>query len=116
MIYKIYTVKDDKLLIEKALVARTFFQRFLGLIPRKGIASDEALIFYNAVSIHMFFMRFPIDVVFLDPEDKIIKIVTGLKPWRLANCFPAKVTIEMRAGKAEESGLVVGDKLNFARY
>ena len=113
MIYKIYTAKDGNLLIEKALVARTFFQRFLGLIPRKNIAGDEALIFYNAGSIHMFFMRFPIDVIFLDRENKIIKIVTNLKPWQLANCFSAKVTVEMSAGKAEQFCLAVGDKLDF---
>ncbi|MBN3040972.1 MAG: DUF192 domain-containing protein, partial [Candidatus Omnitrophica bacterium] len=80
-----YTIKKkgtDQAVVANASVADNFILRLLGLMFRESIDPDEGLIFYNAPSIHMFCMRFPIDVVFLDKNHKIIKISHSLKPWR----------------------------------
>jgi uncharacterized membrane protein (UPF0127 family) len=62
-------------------VAKTFFNRFLGFMFKKN--ANYALLFKNCRSVHTFFIRFNIDVVFLDKENKVIKIVKNLKPFRI---------------------------------
>lgn len=65
---------------------------------------------------HMFFMRFPIDVVFLDREDSVIRINHGLKPWRVSSMvFGARKALEVAAGTAKSSTTQVGDRIQFDR-
>ena len=61
----------------------------------------------------MFFMRFPIDVVYLDRDDRVRKIVAGLKPWRLSWCPRARSVIEAPAGWARQVGLERGAQVVF---
>jgi uncharacterized membrane protein (UPF0127 family) len=75
--------------------------------------SEEALIFYSAESIHMFFMKFPIDVVFLDKNMRVIKIRPVLKPWCMTACLASSITIELPSHKASETNTTVGDILEF---
>ena len=63
--------------------AKTFFQRARGLIGRKSLAADEGLLIPHCNCIHTLFMRFPIDATFFDRKDEIVKVVRGIKPWRL---------------------------------
>lgn len=67
----------------KAKVARTFFERTKGLIGTKDLAPGEGLLIERCNAIHTFFMSFPIDAVFLDSHDKVVKTVRGIRPWRL---------------------------------
>ena len=67
----------------RAKVARTFFQRAKGLIGTRYLERGEGLLILRCNSIHTFFMSFPIDAVFLDRNDKIVKIVRNIRPWRL---------------------------------
>ncbi|MBU2102739.1 MAG: DUF192 domain-containing protein [Candidatus Omnitrophica bacterium] len=99
------------ILAARASIASTFLDRFLGLIPRKELAPDEALIFYHAPSIHMFFMRFSIDVIFLDKKMRVLKIYRRLMPWKMAHCFGSTITIELPAGKSIAIPTEVGDSL-----
>jgi uncharacterized membrane protein (UPF0127 family) len=59
----------------------------------------------------MFFMRFPIDVVFLDRDWKVVRVVHALKPWRVAGARRAVAALELPAGAAARAGLVEGDVL-----
>jgi uncharacterized membrane protein (UPF0127 family) len=62
----------------------------------------------------MFFMRFPIDAIFLDGANRIIKIYAGIKPWRLSSIhFASCSVLEVSAGTAGRTGLQVGDRLSF---
>lgn len=63
--------------------AKTFFQRARGLIGRKSLAADEGLLIPHCNCIHTLFMRFPIDATFFDRKGEIVKVVRGIKPWRL---------------------------------
>ena len=64
-------------------VANTMFRRAVGLLFSKKL-TQGALILYPCKSIHMFFMRFPIDVVFLNKEKVIVQCIEHLKPWKVS--------------------------------
>lgn len=94
-------------------IADTFFKRFLGLSFRKNLQPRHALWLMPCNSVHMCFMRFSIDVIYLDADNRIKKIVTNLKPWiGLSICIGAKSVLEMSAGEAEKLNLKVGQKID----
>jgi uncharacterized membrane protein (UPF0127 family) len=100
---------DGTVVCAKCVLAETFWLKFRGLMGRSSLPPDEGMLFRPAGSIHMFFMRFPIDVVFCDRDLRVVKVVRGLKPWRTAAARRAKVTIELAVGAA--AGLEPGDPL-----
>ena len=115
----IYTIKNREthvVISRNAQLVDSFSGRFMGLMFRPDIHEDEALIFYNAPSIHMFFMRFPIDVLFLDSNKRIIRICDMLRPWKAVYCPPAHITIELPAQRAAEKSLKVGDNLELVPH
>lgn len=94
------------------LIAGTFLTRFAGLMFRKKLPAATGLFLAPCNSVHMCFMRFAIDVVYLDKEYNIIKIVKGLKPWfGLSMCPKAWAVLELTVGEAERCGCEVGRKL-----
>ena len=102
--------KDNGTLVcARCAIADNPWTRFLGLQGRKSLALDEGMLFRPAGSIHMFFMRFPIDAVFCDRELVVLHVERGLQPWRTAGKRGAKVVIELRAGAA--AGLEPGEQL-----
>ncbi len=109
MVRTLRRADDGTVVCAKCELAETFWPKFRGLMGRASLPADEGMLFRPAGSIHMFFMRFPIDVVFCDRELRVVKVVRGLKPWRTAAARRAKVTIELAAGAA--AGLEPGDQL-----
>jgi len=98
-----------KLKIEKA---DTFWKRLIGLIGRKNLAPCTGMLIAPCHSIHMLFMRFSIDAVFIDKDFRIKKIVPNIKPWcGLAFCFDAWAVIELNAGEAFRLKLAIGQTL-----
>ena len=96
----------------KMMIADSFFLRLCGLMFRKRLPSETGLLLVPCNSVHMCFMRFAIDVVYLDKDFNIIKIVNNLRPWiGLSMCSQAWATLEMTEGEAERFGLTVGQKL-----
>jgi hypothetical protein len=83
-----------------------------GLMGRAALAPNEGMFFKPTGSIHMFFMRFPIDAVFLDRELVVLDVVRGLKPWRTASRRGAKVVVELAEGAA--TNIQPGDRLSLA--
>jgi uncharacterized protein len=100
---------DGTIVCAKCELAESFWTKLRGLMGRASLPADEGMLFRPNGSIHMFFMRFPIDVVFCDRDLRIVKVVRGLRPWRMSAARGAKVTIELAAGAA--SGLEPGDRL-----
>jgi len=90
-------------------IADTPLKRMRGLLGRSGLGEGEGMLFRPAGSIHMMFMRFPIDAVFCDRELVVLGIDRDLKPWKTAKRRGAKVVVELAAGAAE--GLQPGDRL-----
>ena len=66
----------------RAKVAHTFAERTRGLIGTKSLAHGEGLLIEKCNAIHTLFMSFPIDAYFLDAEDRVVKTVRGIRPWR----------------------------------
>jgi uncharacterized membrane protein (UPF0127 family) len=82
-----------------------------GLLGRRALPSDEGLLLRPAGSIHTFFMRFPIDAVFLDGEGRVVRVVHSIRPWRAASARGARAVLELRAGECDRRRLQVGDVL-----
>jgi uncharacterized membrane protein (UPF0127 family) len=88
--------------------------RLRGLLGREGLDAGEGLLLRPASSVHTFFMRFPIDVVFLDRSLVVLGIHDTIDPWRTASQRGAKVVLELPAGESSRRGLAVGDQLTLA--
>jgi len=70
------------------------------------------LLLRPAGSIHMFFMRFAIDAVFLSRDGEVLKVAPNVRPWRTAGARGAKVVIELPAGEADRRGIRAGVRLD----
>ncbi len=96
----------------KIEIANTFLTRLAGLMFQKELPRATGLLLAPCNSVHMCFMRFAIDVIYLDKDYKILKIVKKLRPWTgLSMCTKAWAALEMNAGEADRYGLVVGKTL-----
>lgn len=90
----------NKLLSKDILVADTMMSRMVGLMFKKSLVGADGLLINPCNSIHTFFMRYSLDIVFLSKDDKIIKIIRNIKPWRMTWIyFKARKTLELPAGK-----------------
>jgi uncharacterized membrane protein (UPF0127 family) len=96
---------------ERCTFATTPLARMRGLLGRAGLASEEGMLLRPAGSVHTAFMRFPIDVVFLDRDLTVTRVVPELPPFRAVRGRGARSTLELRAGEAERRGLAPGDEL-----
>ncbi len=92
--------------------AEGMWASFKGLMFAKGLAAGHGLLFRPARGIHTQFMRFPIDLIFLDHANRVTKIREAMPPWRLDFSAAAGV-IEANAGAARGSDTRVGDVLRF---
>jgi uncharacterized membrane protein (UPF0127 family) len=103
--------EDGSIVCERCVQADTALARMRGLLGRRELPSGEGILLKPASSVHMAFMRFPIDAVFLDRDLRVVKIASDLKPWRAAGSRRAKAVLEIPAGEAGRRGLSVGDRL-----
>jgi uncharacterized protein len=102
---------DGTVVCERCLLAETPFARLRGLLGRSGLSSGEGLLLRPAGSVHTAFMKFTIDVVFLDRDLRVVKVVPELVPWRTAGCRGARAVLELPAGEASRRGLREGVSL-----
>jgi len=103
--------KGNICLSDTVFVPKTFWQRTKGLLGKNKINDKQFYCFFNCSSVHMFGMKFSIDLVYLNHQYEIVKLVHSLKPWRVSVCFKAAHVIEMKDGIIEFYGLVIGEKL-----
>jgi len=82
-----------------------------GLLGRTSLADDAVMIIAPCNAVHMFFMKFSIDVVFTDGEGRVLKICARLRPWRIAVATRAFCALEFAAGAMTKTGTSVGDRL-----
>jgi uncharacterized membrane protein (UPF0127 family) len=102
---------DGTVVCEHCLLAETVFARLRGLLGRSSLSPGEGMLLRPAASVHTAFMRFPIDVVFLDREDRVVKVAAELRPWRAASCRGSRTVLELPAGEAVRQGLRPGVSL-----
>jgi uncharacterized membrane protein (UPF0127 family) len=94
--------------------ARTSATRRKGLLGRDGLLSGEGLWIAPCESVHTFFMRFAIDLVYLDRKRQVKKVRSEVGPWKLSACWSAHSILELPAGTIVATGTERGDSLEFA--
>ena len=99
-------------LAEAADVADTSAKRRTGLLKHTALHPGEGLWIKPCESVHTFFMKFPIDLVYLDKRLKVRKVRHAVPAWRLSACFSAHSVLELPAGTVEQTRTVVGDTLD----
>lgn len=103
--------RDDSVICERCVLAASSWKRLRGLLFRASLPSGEGLLIEPAFSIHMFFMRFPVDAVFLDRDLRVVGVRSGLRPWRVATVRGARSVLELSAGEVARRGVTVGERL-----
>jgi len=100
---------DGPVICSRCEIADSPLRRMRGLLGRDSLESDQGMLFRPAGSIHTFFMRFSIDVVFCDRELRVLGVERALRPWRMAGRRGAKVVVELSPGAA--GAVETGDRL-----
>jgi uncharacterized membrane protein (UPF0127 family) len=101
----------ETVLAEDVRVAESMWDRFWGLMGRKGLPQQSGLLIRPCSSVHTAFMRFPIDVIFLDRSLKVVKVAPAMRPFRVAMAGGAQCVLELNAGVAELARVQAGDQL-----
>ncbi len=106
-----YVYKEGKVVYNKVSRAVSFYRRFKGLMWKKSLESGEGLWIARCSQVHMFNMRFPLDIIYLDKHFQVLKIDT-LRPWQVgAYVKGAKSVLEVTDGSAAANGIIPGDYL-----
>ncbi|HYE72870.1 MAG TPA: DUF192 domain-containing protein [Blastocatellia bacterium] len=114
--FKFYHHSTGECVAERVMLANTALKRLRGLIGKSGLESGEALWLRPSSGVHTFGMRFAIDVIFLDRELRIVKLIENMRPFRLAMPHLKAVSVlEMKAHSIARIGLRVGDQLKLVR-
>ena len=104
------------MLADRAEIADTSAKRRTGLLKHTKLEPGEGLWIAPCEGVHTFFMKFPIDVLFLTRQKKVLKVRHRMAAWKLAMSFRAHSVLELPAGTAQATGTSVGDQLNFDKY
>lgn len=104
------------MLADRAEIADTSAKRRTGLLKHTKLEPGEGLWIAPCEGVHTFFMKFPIDVLFLSKQKKVLKVRHRMAAWKLAMSFRAHSVLELPAGTAQATGTSVGDQLNFDKY
>lgn len=107
--------KDSGHLVARELqVAATLWSRARGLLGRSGLRQGEGLLIAPCLGVHTFFMKFPIDLIFLDRENRVLFTVERLAPQRATGLIRGSASVlELPAGTVEGSETSTGDRIEF---
>ena len=111
---KVRNLTRQTVLADTVKVADQAATRRKGLLGRTYLPVGEALWIVPCESVHTFFMRFSIDLVYLDRSSKVRKVRTNVPPWRISMCFLAHSVIELAVGSVQASQTSQGDQLEFS--
>lgn len=112
---KVFNRTRNTLLGDRIGSAAESATRRTGLLKRAGLEPGEGLWIAPCEAVHCFFMKFTIDVLFLDRKKRVVKLAPALKPWRIAACLRAHSVLELPEGLIAATGTTVGDELDFVR-
>jgi hypothetical protein len=113
---RVINVTRNALLAERADLADSFLARVRGLLGRSTLATGEGLVVRPCNAVHTLGMAFPIDVVHLDVDSRVLRIVANLRPWRLGSVVRgSRVVVELPAGTVTAAGTRPGDVIELGR-
>jgi uncharacterized membrane protein (UPF0127 family) len=113
---RIRNVTRDTMLASAAEIADTSRKRRVGLLKRDSLAPGEGLLITPCEGIHTFGMKFPIDVVFIAGDKRVLKVCPAMVRRRIAICLRAHSVLELPAGTAGQTGTAPGDQLQLEKY
>ena len=109
-------INEEKLLFTCTYKPGMWF-RLKGLLGRKELLEGEGIYLKPCNAIHMFFMKFPIDAIFLDAQNTIVHLEKEMQPWRISSFIPAaRSVLEVSSGSASKCELKVGDELQLRLF
>mgnify|MGYP000891545934 CR=1 FL=1 len=110
---KIVNSNNFKMVGDKIKVADSFVKRFKGLMLSNELKDGEGMLIKPCNSIHMMFMKYAIDAIFLDSENRVKAIYENLKPWTGITKIHSDVksVLELKSGSAKQSGISTGNIL-----
>jgi uncharacterized membrane protein (UPF0127 family) len=109
---RVLNVAKGTVVAEDVRIADGIWSRFWGLMGRKGLPDGGGLLLRPSTSIHTAFMRFAIDVVFVDRAMRVVRVVSNMRPFRAAIAFRgAHSALELNAGAAGKAAIEPGDQL-----
>jgi uncharacterized protein len=108
---KVRNETRQTVLAEAADVANTSAKRRTGLLKHERLEPGEGLLIAPCSAVHTFFMKFPIDLVYIDRKRKVRKVRSAVPAWRMSACLTAHSIIELPAGTVERTRTVAGDQL-----
>lgn len=115
-IYKAVFEDSGKVLAERVTIADTPASRAKGLLGKSGLQAGEGLLITSCGSIHTFFMKFPIDVLFLAKDGMVIKAAHRLRPWRLCGCwFGCHVVLELAQGVLPDDAALIKKRIKMVK-
>jgi uncharacterized membrane protein (UPF0127 family) len=110
--YRVTNVTREAVLADASDKVDTPVRRGIGLIGKKGLPPGGGLIIQPCNSVVSFFMRFPIDVVFLDKDGMVCHVIRSMVPWRTSKIVKqSKMVVELPAGTVEKTGTDLGDRV-----
>ncbi|WP_010244877.1 DUF192 domain-containing protein [Acetivibrio cellulolyticus] len=105
-------VTKSSILSDDLSVANTFFKRFMGLMFKQELPHGKGLHIVPCNSIHMCFMNFPLDIIFLSKDMEIISIIEGIKPWKVSPIISKSYSVlELPFGTIAQTNSSIGDEL-----
>ncbi|MBI5788658.1 MAG: DUF192 domain-containing protein [Candidatus Schekmanbacteria bacterium] len=108
-----HNTETERVIANQVFVADTFIKRLCGLLNQKRLHSNQGMLLTPCRAVHTCFLFYPIDLVFLDNENRVVEMVKALKPFRMAGCKQAVSVLELPAGSVAISGIKPGERLSF---
>ena len=107
------TIEDTagRVVCDRCTVADRPLARLRGLLGRRELPAGEGLLLRPTPSIHTWFMRFPIDAVFLTKELEVVAVCREMPAWRMAARRGARAVLELSSGEARRRGITAGSRL-----
>ena len=111
---KILNISKKTILAENCSTADTFFTRFKGLMGVNRLPAGSSLHIVPCNSIHMLFMKIPLDIVFLDRSNAVVHLIESIQPWKVSKIVhKAHSVLELPTGTIKASGTCIGDQIEF---
>ena len=97
--------KSGTVLVDPCARTTNLFDRMRGLLFRPPPRPGTGLLIDRCASVHTFAMSYPIDVVYLDDDYRVVRRIDSMRPWRMSGCRSARMTLELAAGQALALGV-----------
>lgn len=110
----IVNISKDTVIVEDMQIADTFFSRLKGLLGTNSLPLGRGLVIRPCNSVHTWGMRYPLDVLFVDKNNVVLKVVCGMSPGRIAWCTKSAYVVELPAGTVVKANIEQGDSLRLS--